>query len=178
MLRIGCDFLDNSTVCAFTGHRTNKLPWGDNENDPRCIELKGLMYDAADAVYHAGVRRFICGMALGCDIYFCETIVQLRGEHPGIILEAAIPFEQQSAAWSERDRRRYDRLVTECDIQTVVSSEYSHGCYMKRNQYMIDRAGVLIAAYDGTPGGTQNTILYAIRQGLEIIELPIPGESR
>ena len=165
-------------TCCFSGHRPAKLPWGGNEADERCLALKGELAAHLEALYAEGYRHFICGMALGCDLYFCETVVQLRGEHPGIILEAAIPFEQQSAAWSAQDRRRYDRLVTECDIQTVVSSEYSHGCYMKRNQYMIDRAGVLIAAYDGTPGGTQNTILYAIRQGLEIIELPIPGESR
>ena len=135
------------------------------------------MYDAADAVYHAGVRRFVCGMALGCDMYFCETAVQLRIEHPEITIEAAIPFEKQSLSWSTQDRRRYDRLVAECDIQTVVSDGYFRGCYTKRNRYMIDRAGVLIAAYDGTPGGTQSTVLYAIRQGLEIIELPIPGEA-
>ena len=42
---------------------------------------------------------------------------------------------------------------------------------------MVDSAGILIAAYDGTAGGTQSTILYAIRQDLEIIELPITGEA-
>lgn len=169
--------MDKSTVCAFTGHRTGKLPWRDNESDPRCLELKRLMYDAADAVYHAGVRRFICGMALGCDLYFCEAVMRLRSEHPGVTVEAAIPCEGQSSSWSERDRRRYDRLVSECDIQTVVSGAYFPGCYAKRNQYMVDSAGILIAAYDGTAGGTQSTILYAIRQGLEIIELPITGEA-
>ena len=26
--------------CCFTGHRPAKLPWGYNEQDPRCVKLK------------------------------------------------------------------------------------------------------------------------------------------
>ena len=26
--------------CCFTGHRPDKLPWGENESDPRCLALK------------------------------------------------------------------------------------------------------------------------------------------
>ena len=42
---------------------------------------------------------------------------------------------------------------------------------MRRNRYMVDNAAVLIAVYNGSPGGTRNTMLYAMRQGLEIIEI-------
>ena len=44
---------------------------------------------------------------------------------------------------------------------------------MRRNRYMVDNSTILIAAYGGKPGGTMNTLLYALRRGLEIIELPI-----
>ena len=36
-----------------------------------------------------------------------------------------------------------------------------------------DHARILIAAYTGAAGGTQRTLLYALRRGLEIIEIPI-----
>ena len=26
--------------CCFTGHRPSKLPWGEDERDPRCLALK------------------------------------------------------------------------------------------------------------------------------------------
>ena len=55
-------------TCCFTGHRSAKLPWGANENDPRCLRLKSDLADAVEAVYEGGVRHFICGMAEGCDI--------------------------------------------------------------------------------------------------------------
>ena len=27
-------------TCAFSGHRPEKLPWGEDESDPRCAALK------------------------------------------------------------------------------------------------------------------------------------------
>ena len=165
--------LEKKLSCCFTGHRDAKLPWRDREEDPRCMALKEKIYDAVEAVYHSGIRHFICGMATGCDFYFCEAIVQLRMEHSDITIEAAIPFEGQARNWSASQRRRYDRLVSECDYHTVIQKDYSSGCYMRRNQYMVDSSSVLIAAFNGRSGGTMNTLLYAIRNGIEIIQLPI-----
>lgn len=165
--------MEKASTCTFTGHRENKLPWRGDESDPRCRRLKEQMFDAAEAVYRGGARHFICGMATGCDMYFCEAVLALREEHPEITLEAAIPFEGQSAAWPGELRRRYDRLVSECDYQTVVQSAYSPDCMQRRNRYMVDASAMLISAYNGTPGGTRSTLLYALRQGLQIIELPM-----
>ena len=165
--------MERYICCTFTGHRESKLPWGENESDVRCIELKQRLYDAVEAVYRSGKRHFICGMASGCDIYFCEAVIKLREEHPEVSLEAAIPFEEQSKLWSPRQKRRYDRLVSECDYQTVVQRDYSPECYARRNRYMVDCSSVLIAAFNGRPGGTMSTLLYAMRQGVEIIQLPI-----
>lgn len=165
--------MDREHTCTFTGHRENKLPWHGDETDARCVRLKERIYDAAEAAYRGGMSHFICGMATGCDMYFCEAVLRLRGEHEEITVEAAIPFEGQSKQWPAALRRRYDRLVSECDYQTVVQRDYSPDCMMRRNRYMVDASSLLIAAYNGAPGGTQSTLLYAIRQGLEIIQLPM-----
>ncbi len=165
--------MDRKICCAFTGHREGKLPWRDNELDSRCVRLKQSMYDAAQAVYTAGIRHFLCGMATGCDTYFCEVLMELRSMYEDITIEAAIPWQGQSERWSERQRRRYNRLVSECDYQTVVQSHYTDDCLIRRNHYMVDNASVLIAAYDGRAGGTRSTILYALRRGIEVIELPV-----
>jgi len=112
-------------------------------------------------------------MATGCDFYFCEAVMKLRDEHPDVTVAAAIPFEGQYKGWSEEQQRRYLRLISECDYQTVIQKDYSPSCYMNRNRYMVDSSSVLIAAYNGRRGGTMNTLLYAIRNGLELIQLPI-----
>ena len=165
--------MERSETCAFTGHRENKLPWRADESDARCLRLKQAIYDAAEAVYHGGVRHYICGMANGCDFYFAEALLLLRANHPEVTLEAAIPCEGQSARWTAAQRQRYDRIVSECDYCTVVRKDYSPECMIQRNRYMVEASGVLIAAYNGKPGGTRSTLLYAMRQGLQIIEIPV-----
>lgn len=165
--------LNRSETCTFTGHRASKLPWGSDEADPRCRRLKTLIADAVEAVYESGVRHYICGMASGSDIYFGEAVLGLRQQHPEVTLEAAIPCEGQAASWPEPQRQRYQHIVDACDFQTVIDRHYTPTCMQRRNRYMVDASAVLIAAYNGSPGGTRNTLLYAMRQGLQIIQLPM-----
>ncbi len=160
-----------ANTCCFTGHRPAKLPWRGDDSDLRCLALKNKLSDVVEALYKAGIRHFICGMAAGCDMYFCEAVIALRLEHEDVTLEAAIPCEGQSKLWDKNQRRRYNYLVHQCDIETVMQREYSVDCMRKRNCYMVDRSSVLVAVFDGTYGGTSQTIAYAIRKGLEIIEL-------
>lgn len=164
---------EKEKTCCFTGHR--RLPWGDDERSPGCRRLKTALADVLQAVYTSGYRHFICGMAFGADLCFGEAVVALRDEHPGVTLEAAIPFDGQDAQWPAGTRLRYARLAEECDLRTVLRGEYSPTCMMDRNRYMVDRSGLLIAVFDGRAGGTKNTIAYAAAQGLQIIQLPLGG---
>ena len=160
--------------CCFTGHRPAKLPWKYNENDPRCLRLKQRMEDAVELAYEQGYRHFICGMAMGCDLYFCECVLAMRETHPDITIEAAIPCPTQADAWPAAERARYQRLVAACDFETMVSQAYTSNCMQRRDRYMVDHASLLIAAFDGSSGGTRYTVEYALNRGLGIVDLPIP----
>ena len=157
--------------CCFTGHRPAKLPWGTRESDPRCTELKTRLYDVVEAVYFSGIRHFICGMAMGTDTYCCEAVLRLMRQHPEITLEAAIPCADQANGWNSASRLRYEELLSQCSKVTVLQETYSPGCMQRRNQYMISRSSVLVAVYNGSSGGTQDTIRRAEAAGLEVIAL-------
>lgn len=158
--------------CCFSGHRPGKLPWGNREDDARCLCLKERLYDAILTAYDEGYRHFICGMAQGCDLYFCEAVLRLREEHPEMSLEAAIPCPTQADGWSRAQRERYQRLLAQCDYETMVQEAYTPDCMQRRNRYMVDHASLLIAMHDGVPGGTRRTIEYAMRRGLDIVDIP------
>jgi len=160
---------DNS--CCFSGYRPEKLPWGADEGDLRCEALKMRLSEAAEKIFLSGIRHFICGMARGSDMFFCEVVLCLREKHGGITVEAAIPYEDHASGWREKDRDRHFYLTERCDYATYVSSEYKRSCMLRRNRYMVDNSAVLLAVYDGKPGGTKYTIEYAMRRGLEIIEI-------
>ena len=162
--------------CCFTGHRPGKLPWRYNEFDPRCLKLKRRIADAVELAYEQGFRHFLCGMAMGCDLYFCEAVLALRERHPDVTVEAAIPCPTQADAWPPAQRERYDRLVAACDFKTMVSGQYTSTCMLRRDRYLVDHASLLIAAFDGTSGGTRYTVEYALNQGLAIVDLPILAE--
>ncbi len=160
--------MERETTCCFTGHRPNKLPWGEDETDRRCLELKEAIRRAVEKAYDRGYRHFICGMARGCDLYFCEAVQALRDARPGVTVEAAIPCETQADKWPEGERERYNRLVGLCDFETMVQHHYDRGCMLRRNRYMVDHSSLLIAALDGSKGGTLYTASYAMKQGIEV----------
>ena len=159
--------------CCFTGHRPEKLPWRYREADLRCLSLKRRIADAAEAAYEEGYRHFLCGMALGCDLYFFFFFLALRDQYPDITVEAAVPCPTQADAWAPDQRERYTRLVEACDFETLVSAKYTPYCMQRRDRYMVDHASLLIAAFDGTPGGTRYTMQYAMSRGLSIVDLPL-----
>lgn len=165
--------MDREITCSFTGHRPEKLPWRNNEADPRCLELKTQLAQAVENAYDQGIRHFMCGMALGADFYFCDAVLSLREHRNDVTLEACIPCEEQSARWRERDRQRYYALIERCDAETMVQRHYDKGCMLRRNRYMVDRSSMLIAVYNGMLGGTMYTLSYAMKKGLEIVTLDV-----
>ena len=163
--------INRDNTCCFTGYRPSKLPWKNDESDSRCVALKNKIYDVAEAVYLSGIRHFVCGMAQGCDTYFCEAVIKLRETYGDVTIEAALPCEGQADRWSESARNRYFNLIHRCDYETMVSRAYTSDCMTRRNKYMVDKSSVLIAVYDGQLGGTMQTVNYAKKKEIEIIRI-------
>lgn len=114
----------------------------------------------------------VSGMALGFDMIWAEEALELE-----IPVTAAIPFEGQERTWPKASQGRYHEilahpLVTELICAPGGPTNATHK-FDHRNRWMCDRAkeaadGRLVAGWDGTSGGTRNTVLYA-----RDIELPI-----
>lgn len=159
--------------CCFSGHRPTKLPWGVNELDARCVALKAELDARLEGIYQSGYRHFICGMALGCDMYFAEAVIKLRQRYADVTLQAAVPCGTQPDRWNKAQRERYNLLLDACNEVSVLQIDYTPECMLLRNQYMVDRAALLLCCYNGFPGGTMKTILYAERNGVNVITIDI-----
>ena len=163
-------------ICCFTGHRPHRLPWRENEWDPRCLRFQERLETLLEELYGRGYRHFLCGMAQGADLLFCEAVLALRRERRDVLLEAAIPCAAQADRWKAAQRERYCRLVAQCDLETLVQQEYTPDCMLRRDYYMVERSQLLIALYDGRPsGGTYKTLLHGIHHDLEIVQLDPNG---
>jgi len=160
-------------TCCFTGHRPAKLPWGSDERDPRCLTLKRSILRELERLYRMGYTHFISGMALGCDLYFAEAVLELKEIYPPVTLEAALPFPEQAGRWSEDNRRRWQGILDRCDKKTVVQDRYDRWCMLNRDRYMVDQSAAVLAVFDGSPGGTKYTLDCASKQALDIFLLDL-----
>ena len=161
--------MEKEQICCFTGHRPDKLPWGEDESDPRCVRLKERIAREVEEAYISGVRHFISGMARGCDLYCAEAVLALREAEGDVTLECARPCETQADTWPAAERERYNAILDRCNYETLVQHRYDRFCMIRRNRYMVDRSGHLIAVYNGAPkGGTFQTLAYAMKKGLDI----------
>ena len=157
-------------TCAFTGHRPQHLPFGMNENDERCTDLKEtLKEEIINLIEKEVVTHFIIGMALGIDLYAAEIVLDLKARYPSITLESAIPCETQAVKWSAAQRERYYDIAAQCDKETMLQCHYSPDCMDKRNRYMVDHADYILAVWNGCPSSTGNTVRYAHKKGKTII---------
>ena len=158
-------------VCAFTGHRPEKLGFPWDEGEPRYKRLKQKLFCEILQLTRDGVSVFITGMARGVDQLAAEIVLSLKDVVPdrNLQLWAAVPYDRQSLSWSPKDKARYDVILKKADKIEYVSHNYYNGCLLKRNRYMVDNASHLIAVYDENQGGgTKYTVDYARKKGLNI----------
>lgn len=153
---------------AFTGYRPQKMPFGFNEQDERCIDFKKRLHDTIESFIWQGYQHFISGGALGMDMYAAEIVLKLKREYPEILLEMVSPFDGQAAKWAPEYQQRHDALFCQADIVTATGHEYTKSCMFLRNRYLVENADLLLAAYDGQPGGTQMTVQYAKQMGIQV----------
>ena len=78
------------------------------------------------------------------------------------------PFDEQAAKWAPEYQKRHDVLFDQADIVTATGHQYTKSCMFARNRYLVDNADMLLAAYDGQPGGTEMTIRYAKQMGIQV----------
>ena len=165
--------MERERTCCFTGHRPEKLPWGTDERDPRCLALKRSISRELERLYLRGWRHFISGMAQGADLYFVEAALALKEKYPDLTVEGAVPCPTQADRWPEEERRRWRRALDACDLETLVQQNYDRFCMHRRDRYMVDRSSAILAVFDGTPGGTMYTLNYAMKEQLDILLLDL-----
>ena len=162
------DELRKITAC-FTGHRPQRFEWGYDERDTRFELLLAKIRDRITAAAERGFTRFICGGAIGTDIWCGETVLELRDIRGGIELEVVVPCAGQDRGWPVEARIRYGELLERAGDVTVLNRHYTRTCMMERNHNMVSRSGLVIAVFDGVrSGGTWQTIKMAMRDGVEL----------
>jgi uncharacterized phage-like protein YoqJ len=149
---------------AFTGHRPEevggfKIPNPTYEKIIKQIELV-LNELKPEMVY--------VGMALGVDTWVADLCIGMR-----VPFTACIPFKGQELIWSRKDQWWYQDLLNKAkEVVVVCEGGYEPWKMQKRNEFMVDKADVLVAVWNGEKqGGTYNCVKWAEKVGRPIIRI-------
>lgn len=148
--------------CCFSGHRPEKL----NESEE---EVKQWLEQQIDQAIADGYQTFISGCAMGVDIWAGQIVLKKKATNPRIHLIAATPWPRFAGRWNEEWQSQYNDLLSNADLIVNVCDHYHNGVFQQRNVWMVDHSNRVIAYFNGSPGGTRNTIEYANKKNIEVI---------
>ena len=148
-----------------------RLPAGGREDAPEMLVLKEKLDAAVRRAYDDGYRVFIDGMAEGFDLLAAEAVLKLREEYPDVHLMAAFPAPESRKNHRAEVCERIERIVAKASIAVYAYTKYEKGCELRRNLYMVSRAGRIIGYYNGLSSGTAHCWNQAQLRGLETVNL-------
>ena len=150
------------TVC-FTGHRAMTAEQIRGISERLCDEIRRLS--------EKGTVNFYAGGALGFDLAASVAVLNMKASIPSLTLNLALPCHDYEKKWRAADRELLLRVISRADSVVYVSEHYTNFCMHLRNRYMVDRSAVCIAYMTEETGGTVNTVEYARKKGLRVINL-------
>ena len=111
-------------------------------------------------------------MANGFDLIAAEEVLNAKKIFPYIQLKAVISFRGLENRYTEADKQCYYNILAQADEVIILQDEYSDGCFLRRNNYLLNKAAYLVVFYDSTPtGGTAYTLRHAIEQKIQFLNV-------
>ena len=150
--------------CCFTGHRPDKMDIGEQE-------VKPLLEKAIDDAIADGYVTFITGMAMGTDIWAGEIVLERKKHNKDIHLICAVLHPGFESRRSLIEKMRFNKIIKNADLVKEINNHYFTGCYQVRNEWMVDRSNLVIAGFNGLKSGTKNTVDYAKRKGIKVVNV-------
>lgn len=151
------------TCACFTGHRAM--------TDEELKRSALLVSEQIKRLYPKGIKNYYAGGALGFDLAAAVTVLNMKRLYPDITLNLALPCPGYQSKWKRSEIELFDRVRSRADSEIFLSDSYHKGCMHIRNKYMVDNSVVCIAYMTKREGGTYNTVTYALKKGLEVVNL-------
>ncbi len=150
------------TVC-FTGHRFIRKS--------NALLLPTKLKATLEELIKKGARRFRAGGAIGFDTVAALCVLELKEKYPHIRLELVLPCRNQSASWTEEEKKVYAYILSQANSAEYVTDCYTSWCMHERNRRLVNGSQVCIAYLTESRGGTAYTFNYALTKGLKVINI-------
>ena len=150
-------------ICCFTGHRTIK----SGSRAP----LVPLLDATLERLYKEGYREFRAGGARGFDTLAALRVIAMKKRHPDCVLSLILPCRDQAKGWGVGERAVWQELIDNADRVTFLYDTYTPECMHARNRALVDGSDLCVAYLTENRGGTLYTCSYALKNGVELLNL-------
>jgi len=82
-------------ILCIHGPPPEKFPWGYDETDSRCVELKKELAAEIAKLTENGYTNFLFGIAESVDTWAAQAVVALKKGNPALKLHCILPCEGQ-----------------------------------------------------------------------------------
>ena len=154
---------DPQTVCCFTGHRS--IP------TEHLNRLYPLLDETILSLHRKGVRTFRAGGAIGFDTIAALRVLYLKSCGHDIRLELILPCRDQTNRWPKAAVIDYNFILNRADSISYLYDSYNRFCMLERDRALVNGSGYCVSYLTENRGGTAYTVSYALKNGLELINL-------
>lgn len=149
-----------NSCCAVIGCPIWHFPWGYDEEDERCDELKLRLLRQLERLRAEGTRQFAVAMDEGVGLYAAEAVIELMDEDAELLLDCYVPFEGQATKWPPELRERYFNALSQADRVHTLYPRETISCEYEAKMAAIRFAGITVAV--GPEEGTDKTFSYLL----------------
>ena len=151
-------------TCCFTGHRD--IP--AREETTVRSKLREQILDLLEK----GYNTFLVGGARGFDMLAAEVLLDLREkEGKDLRLFSVLPFPEWREFWPDESFAREERILKASDSVSFSAEKMNRRAYLDRDWKMVDESSLCIAWCTRRGGGTAYTIRYALKNGIQVMNL-------
>lgn len=149
---------------SFSGHRQIKK--GD-------IELiRNNLENLCEQLIKERFQYFLVGGAVGFDYEAFRVVERLREKYPIIQLILIIPSEDYfEKYWDIKDKIIYDNMLSSSNKVIYITEKHTDSCIRERNLRLVNESTVLIYYMHNEMSGTGQTIRFAERANLQLLNI-------
>lgn len=153
---------------TFTGHRPDKT------KDPKAAKAK-LLEALKEKLGNLHDHTYVVGGAPGFDTLALEVLLEQKVPKNQIII--AVPFrgfEKMAGYKHPKENMATYELNYTCGVSVKEvggrDGNFAKKCFT-RNMFLVDNSEIIFTNWDGSTGGTANTVKLAQRKGLPIVNV-------
>lgn len=159
-------------IISTTGHRPNKLGGYSDDTHVKLVKLAEFFISRIDDKDNT---VFFTGMAQGWDQAVAAACINQK-----VSFIAYIPFKGQESSWPPVAQKTYQSLIfqatkvliADTEIDLTKASKWDIAKAMQaRNELMVSNSAHVLALWDGTKGGTANTVKYANKMKIPVTNI-------